>query len=66
MVQIFSESKVEFVVVANNRHFLTRRRMASGLRKCRLFSSQALIVIVVCCLCRPLNYIVVYCPGFTV
>ena len=59
---------MEFVVVAkeNNRHFATRRGMASGLQKCQLFSSQALIVIVVSCLCRPLNYIVVYCPGFTV
>ena len=54
---------MEFVAVAkeNNRHFATRRRMASGLQKCRLFSSHALIVIVVCGWCRRLNYIVVYC-----
>ena len=58
-----NESKMEFVALAkeNNRHFATRRRMASGLQKCRLFSSHALIVIVVCGWCRRLNYIVVYC-----
>lgn len=58
MVQIFNESKVEFVVVAkeNNRHFPARWRMASGLRKCQLFSSQALIVIAVCGWRRRFNY----------
>ena len=62
MVQIFNESKVEFVVVAkeNNRYLATRRRMASGLRECWLFSSQALIVIVVCCWCRRLLYKLVW------